>query len=358
MSGIPIPTTPTSVSRASSTRRNSRNHSTTSLAPLIVPTYSSVSPGLGPMSATSMYSSLPTSTSFPSLSPNGSIYTIPSQQTSSASSPTTFLSPMTPATATTVGSGSGQTSASASTSAFDGYPWANSQSRASKSAVDVRASAQTRRSQKSKARPPSSYSHSQANIVLAAPARTFTTQSHPAKRRRSEPEPELMKTKDVGLGVVGIPEHSQGPMEFLAPTNEIKMSTPTKERPGMRRTASDSATTTLDFFTLPARQASRSPTPPLLESLKTEYTALDEEMPSAPTRDMSQTSDQAGLLASVALTALMESPLDGVKRALAELRLSQDSLRALQPELAAFFGRFHLENEMGAVTLEVSLVSL
>jgi hypothetical protein len=173
-----------------------------------------------------------------------------------------------------------------------------------------------------------------------------------------------MKVTDVGLGVIGIPEHSQGPMEFLAPASNYdnKVSTPTRERPGIRRTASDSAATTLDFSTHKIRHPSRSPTPPLLESLKTEYVALDEEMEgpngqSDQYKFQSQSqfqSDQVGLLASVALNALIESRHDGVRRALADLKFSSDTLRGLQPELAAFFGRYTLEKEMGAVSLEVS----
>jgi hypothetical protein len=143
-------------------------------------------------------------------------------------------------------------------------------------------------------------------------------------------------------------DQSQGPIEFLStPTDENGPIKP-KERPGMRRTASDSAATALEFSHTHTHQ-SRSPTPPLLESLKSGYIPLD-PVPH------SQTQNQAGLLASVALTALVDCPSENVKRALAELKFTREGLLGLQPELSSFFGRFCLEKEMGAVSLEVCLV--
>ena len=78
-------------------------------------------------------------------------------------------------------------------------------------------------------------------------------------------------------------------------------------------------------------------TPPVTRIVQHGITAFDEEMPSTPSAEIVQAVDQAGLLASVVLTALAKSPRDGVKRVLADLQLSQDSLRELQPELALFF---------------------
>ena len=136
----------------------------------------------------------------------------------------------------------------------------------------------------------------------------------------------------------------QGPIEFLStPTDEhgsVK-----KERPGMRRTASDSAATALEFS---HTHQSRSPTPPLLESLKSGYIPLD---PLPQGQNQSQT--QAGLLASVALASLVDNPSENVMRALAELKFTREGLLGLQNELASFFGKFSLEQEMGAVSLEV-----
>jgi hypothetical protein len=140
-------------------------------------------------------------------------------------------------------------------------------------------------------------------------------------------------------------DQSQGPIEFLStPTDENGPIKP-KERPGMRRTASDSAATALEFST--HTHQSRSPTPPLLESLKSGYIPLD---------PLPQNQSQAGLLASVALNALVDSPSENVKRALSELKFTREGLLGLQNELSSFFGRFCLEKEMGAVTLEVCLV--
>ena len=142
-------------------------------------------------------------------------------------------------------------------------------------------------------------------------------------------------------------DQGQGPIEFLStPTDEN--GSMKKERPGMRRTASDSAATALEFQHTHTHQ-SRSPTPPLLESLKSGYIPLD------PIHQ-NQTQSQAGLLASVALAALADSPLESVQKALGDLKFTREGLLGLQNELSSFFGRFCLEQEMGAVSLEVSLV--
>lgn len=233
----------------------------------------------------------------------------------------------------------------------DGYPWSShsNSNRASKSAVDVRTS-QLSRSNTS--------NHHRARIVAPPPHRvplaSSSTSSHSAKRRRSEPEPEHFTTKQVGLGM-SMPSEEQGPIEFLStPSDEnghghghghIKP----KERPGIRRTASDSAATALEFST--QKHQSRSPTPPLLDSLKSGYIPLDPLL-------QGQNHTQAGLLASVALTALVDSPLENVQKALADLKFSREGLLSLQPELSSFFGRFCLEKEMGAVTLEVRILFL
>jgi len=186
------------------------------------------------------------------------------------------------------------------------------------------------------------------------PLASSSTSSHSAKRRRSEPEPDHFKTKEVGLGVMNMPQQSQGdgPIEFLStPSDETghgyasNINKP-KERPGMRRTASDSAATALELSTHSHSHQSRSPTPPLLESLKSTH------LPLAPSL---QTQGQAGLLASVALSALVDSPLEDIQRALAELKFTREGLMALQPELTSFFGRFCLEQEMSAVSLDVRL---
>jgi hypothetical protein len=139
-------------------------------------------------------------------------------------------------------------------------------------------------------------------------------------------------------------DQSQGPIEFLSTPTDENGSIKPKERPGMRRTASDSAATALEFSHTHTHQ-SRSPTPPLLESLKSGYIPLDPLPPSQ---------SQAGLLASVALAALVDNPSENVKRALSELKFTRDGLLGLQPELSSFFGRFCLEKEMGAVSLDVS----
>jgi hypothetical protein len=157
-----------------------------------------------------------------------------------------------------------------------------------------------------------------------------------------------------------IPNQIQGdgPIEFLStPPNDIGSgvgkTNKATERPGMRRTASDSAATALEFASHSHSHShqSRSPTPPLLDSLKSGYIPL-EPLPQAQGQGH-QT--QAGLLASVALAALVDSPHENVQRALGGLKLTRETLLALQPELSSFFGRFCLEKEMGAVSLEVSL---
>lgn len=189
---------------------------------------------------------------------------------------------------------------------------------------------------------------------------------------------------------MGIPEHvnaqeqgqGQGAIEFLSspPVDQIKNQ---KERPGIRRTASDSAAVALDFTghslsypmgianTNVTGQVQRSPTPPLLESLKTEHLALDEEMPmplstNHPPHPLlsdpavsgtapASGSAQANLLASIALHALVDNPAEEIQRALADLKFTRESLMGLQTDLAGFFGRYSLEKEMGAVSLNVSL---
>jgi len=186
---------------------------------------------------------------------------------------------------------------------------------------------------------------------------------------------------------MGIPEHAnsqdqgQGTIELLSspPNDQFKNQ---KERPGIRRTASDSAAVALDFtghsLSYPlgiananvTGQVQRSPTPPLLESLKTEHLALDEEMPMPQSSNhphhpllsdpaVSGTapasgSAQANLLASIALHALVDNPREDVQRALAELKFSRESLLGLKSDLAGFFGRYSLEKEMSAVSLNVS----
>jgi hypothetical protein len=191
-------------------------------------------------------------------------------------------------------------------------------------------------------------------------------QMHTSKRRRSEPEPEHFnfKTKEVGLGVIGIAE--QDTMELLSTPSEHASgggnhltihgnpnmsgkgsgSGKARDRPGIRRTASDSAAVALDF-TAQSRQQSRSVTPPLLDSLKTNY------VPLALDQDMSGYSG-ADLLASLALGSIIDNPSEQVKRALAESKLTREGLLGMQGDLAVFFGRYMLEKGMSAVSLEVS----
>lgn len=364
----------------------SRNPSITSLAPIAVPhpnlSIVPPAPPPPPSSTSSIYSSLPNSASFPSLSlsisPN-TPYTNTSQHTSGQSSPSTLFSPMTPAITSAPSSGSALGNGSHS------HPWSNSTTgnRASKSAVDLRSS----RISTTTHRPPTS-TKSKGKIIHPPPHRvpgtstpTSSSQQNSAKRRRSEPEPEPFKSKEVGLGVImGIPEHAnsqdqgqgQGAIELLSspPVDQFKNQ---KERPGIRRTASDSAAVALDFtghshsYPMGIANANvtghmqRSPTPPLLDSLKTEHLALDEEMPmpTFTTHDPTGSgtgSAQADLLASIALHALVDNPTEQVQRALADLKFTRESLMGLQSDLAGFFGRYSLEKEMGAVSLNVSIV--
>jgi hypothetical protein len=357
------------------------------LAPVIVPsTNLSIIPP--PSSASSIYSSLPNSASFPSLSLSLSPNTQhTSQQTSGQSSPSTLFSPITPAI----------TSASALVNQEQTHPWYNTPNgnRASKSAVDLRSSRLSISTHTH--RPPSSISKAISKGKATAKnthSPSTGTGQNSAKRRRSEPEPEPFKAREVGLGVVGvgIPEHAiaqgqeqgQGAVEFLStPPGDIPKNLKShKERPGIRRTASDSAAVALDFTGHPQHlgqshmyghahahgqgqvTVQRSPTPPLLDSLKTEHLVLDEEMPISSTyvhqSDTNSGLAQADLLASIALHALIDNTGDDVQRALAELKFTRESLMGLglQSDLAGFFRRYSLEKEMGAVSLEVSFLFL
>lgn len=146
-------------------------------------------------------------TSFQSLAPNGSIYTIPSQQPSSVTSPATLFRPSWPHLRLL------QLALISVRHLIRPLrpPLMGTHGPILKpaQAVDIHVPSQIKRRQNSKARPPSYYSDPQTNVILAPLDRPLTPSSHPAKRRRSKPEPGLMKIKDVGLGVLGIAKHSE-----------------------------------------------------------------------------------------------------------------------------------------------------
>lgn len=208
---------------------------------------------------------------------------------------------------------------------------------ASKSAVDVRTSSYSS-ARKLKPPPP---------IIISD-----SSYSSSAKRRRSEPEPEVFK-REFGLGVVGIAEND--PMEMLDSPHKPSVgehhhwnTTPNKERPGIRRTTSESAAVMLHCSTA-AGPGSRSPTPPPLHVPQSSY------YPSVALPH-NQASEDGMLFAQTIASFLSKSKNSVVRKAVSSLGIRSHDLAAMLPDLAACYDKHKLENKMGAVSLEVCLI--
>ena len=220
---------------------------------------------------------------------------------------------------------------------------------ASKSAVDVRTS-----------------SHSSARKHKPPPPIIVPNSSHStsAKRRRSEPEPELFK-REFGLGVVGIGIAENDPMEMLdsphKPSivdNYYSTTSASKERPGIRRTTSESAAVMMNMST-GAGPGSRSPTPPpLLPPQRAYWSSVDHSMPSSsdsalpsiPTRP----SKDGMLFAQTIASFLPNSKHSAVRKAVSSLGITSQDLSAMLPDLAACYDKHNkLEKRMKDISLEV-----
>lgn len=345
----------------------SRNASSASLAPITVPLASAVTPPLGTSTSTSssFYSSLPTSSSFPSISPGASPFSMPSQHVSGTSSPNTAFSPAMP------GFGGGYEA---------NTMWPSGRAYASKSAVDIRTppAMQACRKGSSKTSGSSTNLSMAYDQALVAPQQQhsgFTTPSnsagaaiagaaiagaaymHSSKRRRSEPEPDLFKRVEVGvgLGVTGIAE--SGTMEVLdSPSENARQADngntllSVKERPGIRRTASDSAAVALEA-PAPMSSGSRSPTPPPIQHAQSQVRHTPFAANLTPAQTLEQESKH---FSDVIARSLLESSVPEVNKMLRQLSLTGDDVLSMKGEWAAGYIRWKLEKDIKAVTLEVS----
>lgn len=332
----------------------SRNTSTASLAPPSTPGITATTPPFGPSTSTSSFpSSLPTSASFTSLQLTASPFSGPSQQISGTSSPNTAFSPM--------------TSTAGSATVLDQHSWSSTRTYASRSAVDVRqnpfSSDTPRKAKQGDHR--GSFAGLNMTLDQHSPSTTTPTvvispsaQIHPAKRRRSEPEPELFKKGTaVGLGVMGFAEHDQEAVEYLdSPAKPSRSSADQsgqshKERPNIRRTASDSAAVMLDLSQ--PQPENRSPTPPLLPSLKRDYNTVDDhDTTSAPAP-----TKEGEWFAEAVVTSMTCSEHSAVQTTLSRLGINLDDLRSMSADFAICYDKLKqskLVKKMKEVSLDVS----
>ncbi|WVQ85403.1 hypothetical protein IAT38_007568 [Cryptococcus sp. DSM 104549] len=187
--------------------------------------------------------------------------------------------------------------------------------------------------------------------------------SPPYKRRKSEPQPEAFRAQlhnaNLGLGV-NMGENAAG----AKPVKE--------ERPRVLRTSSDGVVLRSDY----QKDWSRSPTPPPVPTLPSEYRkrpeakrqeslaslgegvkSLSVRVPTpTPTPNLTPVVDSAASsssegasFASFAVSALMKSKDLETKR---HLGLGKDELEGMKDGLAQFYDKWTLERGMSRVSLE------
>ncbi|KAK8865889.1 hypothetical protein IAR55_001037 [Kwoniella newhampshirensis] len=282
-----------------------------------------------PSPTSSSYSTVPLSASYFSVSPGPQFgLSVGSTSVSGASSPGNMFSPA----VSTPGTGFGQKNVKT------GFWGMDSNSPSISVALDMPTARGSRNTWGGKARAastsvPTSAVSRKPPSAAALPIGTKTGPS-PAKRRKSEPEPEEFRAPvghQYGLGVI----MGKGDIP------ESWTTQPTEERPRPRRTASDGVMLSGENL----REWSRSPTPPPVPTLPREYQRLnDQTLPSA----------QANFFASFVVLALGKAT-DSEKKVLQDhLGVGRDEIEGMKDGFAQLYDKWALERGMSKVSLENS----